>query len=167
MLASRGVWSEFEIYFSNSLIIQSPKITEIMQLDVFGYLMKTPRFCTLNFPFNWVCLRSYIKHSSQCFITISKTWSSSKILSSRCLICDETLCLVFDILKERTVGITLNSGKMFLQGLYQIKEMSLSDNNVVNRGLKREMTANDAPFQTGDDEYLQLRRDFWREFFTS
>ena len=74
---------------------------------------------------------------------------------------------MFDILKERTVGITLNSGKMFLQGLYQIKEMSLSDNNVVNRGLKREMTANDAPFQTGDDEYLQLRRDFWREFFTS
>ena len=65
-------------------------------------------FASLIYPSKSVCLRSYIKHSSQCFITISKNpRSSSKILryasyfelSSRCLICDETLCLVFDVLR--------------------------------------------------------------------
>ena len=34
----------------NSFIIQNPKTKEIMHRDVFGYLMKTPRFCILNFP---------------------------------------------------------------------------------------------------------------------
>ena len=75
-------------------------------------LCKTNKNCFLKKKIWWktphfsksVCLRSYIKHSSQ----YQKPWSVSKILcnasyfwlSSRCLICDETLCLVFDILHQ-------------------------------------------------------------------
>ena len=67
-------------------------------------------FASLISPSKSVCLGSYIKYSSQCFITIyKKPQSLSKILryasyfwlSSLCLICDETQCLVFDILHLR------------------------------------------------------------------
>ena len=64
-------------------------------------------FASLISPSKSVCLRSYIKHLSQCFITISKTSEVGQkyshthcIFNSILLIFDETLCLVFDILHK-------------------------------------------------------------------
>ena len=57
--------------FSNSLIIQKPKTKEIMHRDMLSSIS----------PSKSVCLRSYNKHESQCFITMSKTSCLSKILS--------------------------------------------------------------------------------------
>ena len=66
-------------------------------------------FASIISPSKSFCLRSYIKHSSQCFITISKT---SKFLKNTPLHvvfsifltvfdqCDETLCLAFYILHQ-------------------------------------------------------------------
>ena len=68
---------------------------EIVHRDVFGCLLKTPRFCILNFPLkSVVCFRSYIKHSSQCFITISKT--SKSVKNTPLAYVMKKLCLEFD-----------------------------------------------------------------------
>ena len=97
-----------DVEFSNSLIIQKPTAKEIMHHDVFGYLMKNSSFLHLDFPFK-ISLFEKLYETLVTVFQYQKPRSSSKILryasyfqlSSRCLICDETLCLVFDILIEK------------------------------------------------------------------
>ena len=79
--------------FSSSLIIQEPRTMEIMHCCVFGYLTKNSSF--LISPSKSVCFRSHIKHSSQCFITISKTSKCVKNIPLRVVFL--TLFSVFDM----------------------------------------------------------------------
>ena len=84
-----------ERHFSNSLMIQKPKTEEIIHHDMF----------LLQNRFVWEVISNTCHSVSSQY---QKPWSLSKILryasyfqlSPRCLICDETLCLVFDILLQ-------------------------------------------------------------------
>ena len=78
--------------FSNSLIIQKPKTKEIMHRDVFGFRFVFASLISLS---KSVRLRSYIKHSSQYFITISKT--SKFVKNTPLRVVFSTLFSVFDM----------------------------------------------------------------------
>ena len=79
-----------------------------MPRDAFGYLMKTPHFCILNFPFKI----SLFEKLYQTLVTVfhhniknlevrqnhSTTHPVFNSLLGEHLICDETLCHVSDIL---------------------------------------------------------------------
>ena len=94
--------------FSNSLIIQKPKTKRksctATCLDIWW---KTPRFCILNFPFKislfeelYQTLITVFHHNIKNLKVHQKIirYTSYFQLSSQCLVCDETLFLVFDIL---------------------------------------------------------------------
>ena len=81
-----------------------------MDRDVSGYLMKNSLFCILNFPFKislfeklYQTLVTVFHHIIKNFEVRQKYSARSYFrLSSPWLICDETLCLVFDILLENS-----------------------------------------------------------------
>ena len=93
------VIKSFRYTFLKLINIQKPKTEKSCTVvNVFGYLMKNSSFLHPKTKSKSVCLTTYIKHSSQYFITISKNskilcYASYFQLSSWCLISDETLCL--------------------------------------------------------------------------
>ena len=113
-----------------------------MHRDVFGYLMKNSSFLHPRFPHQNQFVLEVISNTRHSISSqYQKYYASYFQLSSRYLICDETLCLVFDIL--------LNNHCCFF--LFKVVQGSTNRYSVFTRRLNPRL-------QT---RYLRISPQYW------